>query len=296
MSSHNSLLVFCGHHKCGTTWVNNIVNKLCKDLGLHFKHYHSPKLFSGNLAQEVSNLKLDFVSLTNADISYLNQVNSDYKAFHIIRDPRDIVVSAYFSHLYSHSDFMWPELNSYRNELSSVSKDKGLFLTINQLENFTIDGDSINLFEGIRSWDYSRDNIYEVKFEDIICNSYGIYLDVFRHLGILKERNSYLNKQSLLKAINEKKHREIFQSLVEAIDYKFGKGLTPEHLLSIIYRFDFSRVTKGRKPGEENVKSHFRKGVPGDWKNHFNGGHKKFFKDQYGELLISLGYESNYDW
>ena len=39
-----------------------------------------------------------------------------------------------------------------------------------------------------------------------------------------------------------------------------------------------------------------RKGISGDWKNHFNEKHKAIFKHNAGELLIKLGYETNLDW
>jgi len=40
----------------------------------------------------------------------------------------------------------------------------------------------------------------------------------------------------------------------------------------------------------------FRKGQPGNWKEHFNEANKAFFKQQAGDLLVRLGYESGYDW
>jgi hypothetical protein len=40
----------------------------------------------------------------------------------------------------------------------------------------------------------------------------------------------------------------------------------------------------------------FRKGVVGDWRNHFTDEHKRLFKETVGDLLIRLGYENNNDW
>jgi len=40
----------------------------------------------------------------------------------------------------------------------------------------------------------------------------------------------------------------------------------------------------------------FRKGVVGDWRNHFTDEHKRLFKESAGDLLIQLGYEQNNDW
>ena len=40
----------------------------------------------------------------------------------------------------------------------------------------------------------------------------------------------------------------------------------------------------------------FRKGQIGDWRNHFTEEHKQLFKEVYGDTLIKLGYEKDYDW
>ena len=40
----------------------------------------------------------------------------------------------------------------------------------------------------------------------------------------------------------------------------------------------------------------FRKGQPGNWREHFTSGNIKRFKDVAGDLLIRMGYEDNNDW
>lgn len=52
----------------------------------------------------------------------------------------------------------------------------------------------------------------------------------------------------------------------------------------------------GRQKGEEDVQSHYRKGVVGDWRNYFTDNLKAEFKERYGEILIAAGYEANNDW
>lgn len=58
----------------------------------------------------------------------------------------------------------------------------------------------------------------------------------------------------------------------------------------------FEKWTKGRKRGEEDAASFFRKGVAGDWKSIFTERDKQVFKDVAGDLLIELGYEKDKDW
>ncbi|GAQ85318.1 hypothetical protein KFL_002290090 [Klebsormidium nitens] len=47
---------------------------------------------------------------------------------------------------------------------------------------------------------------------------------------------------------------------------------------------------------EDKGNRHFRKGTPGDWKNHFNWQNKAYFRTKLGNLLQELGYESDDSW
>ena len=50
------------------------------------------------------------------------------------------------------------------------------------------------------------------------------------------------------------------------------------------------RKLSGREAGQEDKKSFFRKGVVGDWKNHFDPRDRALFAREAGELLKDLGY------
>lgn len=58
----------------------------------------------------------------------------------------------------------------------------------------------------------------------------------------------------------------------------------------------FEQLSGGRTQGEEDSTSFYRKGVAGDWKNHFTEGDREIFKQEAGELLVRLGYEQDLDW
>ena len=71
----------------------------------------------------------------------------------------------------------------------------------------------------------------------------------------------------------------------------------------IVERNRFARLSMGkriwqgqRKPGEEDTKSHFRKGIVGDWRNYLKPQHIERFKELCGQQLIDLGYEQDLDW
>jgi hypothetical protein len=58
----------------------------------------------------------------------------------------------------------------------------------------------------------------------------------------------------------------------------------------------FSKLSKGRERGQEDTSSFYRKGVAGDWANHFTERDKEIYKEEAGELLIRFGYERDLDW
>ncbi|MCP5196313.1 MAG: sulfotransferase domain-containing protein [Gammaproteobacteria bacterium] len=86
---------------------------------------------------------------------------------------------------------------------------------------------------------------------------------------------------------------EIFESLF--ID-KFKLPISKERLRYVILSNRFENVTQGRERGVEDVNSHERKGIVGDWKNYFSERIKREFKERYGLILTVTGYEKNLDW
>ncbi|MEM9386276.1 MAG: sulfotransferase [Pseudomonadota bacterium] len=74
-------------------------------------------------------------------------------------------------------------------------------------------------------------------------------------------------------------------------------GLDAERALvkRLVERASFESTT-GRKRGAEQRKSFNRKGVVGDWHNHFSDGDRETFKRVANASLLSLGYEEDPDW
>jgi len=66
-------------------------------------------------------------------------------------------------------------------------------------------------------------------------------------------------------------------------------------LREIIHANRFDQLT-GRTRGTEDVSSHQRKGIAGDWCNHFTHRVKDSFKERFGTVLIETGYESTDSW
>jgi lipopolysaccharide transport system ATP-binding protein len=64
----------------------------------------------------------------------------------------------------------------------------------------------------------------------------------------------------------------------------------------VILNNRFEKVTGGRPRGLEDVSSHYRKGIAGDWRHYFTEDAKEQFKARFGDLLIATGYEKDLSW
>ena len=132
------------------------------------------------------------------------------------------------------------------------------------------------------------------KPNDVLSQDEGIHLVVNRIQGLLKRIVlEILKLQNQLKLIRNR----IFNRYT-AFSWltNYPNTIPIPNYLGIIHRNRFESKAKGRKPGVENKNSHYRKGVAGDWRHHFNNEIKEKFKYLYGNLLIKLGYENDFNW
>ncbi len=283
VNNETHLLAYFGHHKAASTWSNRIVKDVCLDMGFRYAFVTREEVLNIDLREFVDKNKVDFLSCLNTNFERVKGLGK-LRGFHVIRDPRDLVVSAYFSHLYSHPTNVWKELVSYRKKLEKLSKSEGLLLEMEFCRRFIDD---------MYTWNYSLPNILELKMEDLIKNPYKKNLEIFRFLGILDESKFGLKAQLCysLPIILNRLHKRRCLPLRAQIS-----KIPADKLLGTVHRNDFSKMSGGRNVGEEDLKSHYRKGVPGDWKNHFGEEHIKYFKDNFNDVLIKLGYESSPNW
>lgn len=132
--------------------------------------------------------------------------------------------------------------------------------------------------------------------------------------------------------LNEPTHRfhkyngnEIMNLIIKEIDNNFRNKLSWRSYVET-YSTTFEKVVGSKESREQEIKNiakhleieltdemlkdcvdnlvgsnelyptYFRKGIIGDWKNHFTEDHKKLFKEVAGQLLIQEGYEKDLEW
>ncbi len=86
-----------------------------------------------------------------------------------------------------------------------------------------------------------------------------------------------------------------FELLRDLFIARLALPVSEAALARAIRRTHFENVFQ-RKLGEEDVQSHGRKGLPGDWKNHFSAEFRRRFAEKFGQLLIDTGYEKDTQW
>jgi len=259
MANKKKLLAYFGHHKCATVWIHKIMHELWRAIGRKAVNLHSPGQFHKNLALYLEEHGLDCLTYANADGKYVAQLEN-FAGFHVVRDPRDLAVSSYFSHLYSHPTDNWPQLENHREKLKTLPREKGMILDIEFIHQ--------DVFQRMKDWNYHQENVLEIKMEDLTAHPLETFMDILGFLGMLDENPGRI----------------------------FHKGLTRKKLEKVLKKNSFNRLSGGRKPGQENPKHHFRKGTPGDWRNHFTDPLKSHFKEHYQPLLSKLGYENHDRW
>ena len=64
----------------------------------------------------------------------------------------------------------------------------------------------------------------------------------------------------------------------------------------VVANYSFRAMTGGRRNGEADRTSFLRKGVAGDWKNHFSDEAAQIFEALAGSALVTAGYEQDGSW
>jgi hypothetical protein len=107
-----------------------------------------------------------------------------YKTFFVLRDPRDLVVSYYFSMLKTHYEFWW--VKEIREKLKTVSLHEGLKLCVQSLHKQGI-------FDDMVSWvinEESDRNVKVFKFEDLSDSHERFINNLFDFLDIKISNNN----------------------------------------------------------------------------------------------------------
>ncbi|MBR9704036.1 sulfotransferase domain-containing protein [Candidatus Pacearchaeota archaeon] len=165
MNINNDLLIIhLTHHKCGTVWFGNIFQKISKKFNIKYQSCKQDEL------DKDTNIWMQ----NHGDIDF-SKINKHYVGSHMIRDPRDVLISGYFYHKWCSEEWCNRKRDDFNNKsfkdiLNELSKDKGLLF---EMEHIT--RSYINI---LKKWNFNNPNILEIKYEDYITNENN-FIDLF---------------------------------------------------------------------------------------------------------------------
>jgi hypothetical protein len=222
--------IIATHHKTGTVWMGTIFRKIAKVLNLKLMVVQR----SVGLAQEalvlpsvVINQHSDFVK------SRWMPEHPQCRIFHLIRDPRDIILSAMRHHLTAKEAWLHKPMRSfggltYQEKINSLPDDQSRYM-------FEMQNSAKRAIRDIRKWNYAMPNSIECRYEDLIGDvEMTRFTEVLLHLGIedheLYVCRDIIRNNSLFGKVAKKRQAHIHSGHAQQWKGSFNASLAAEFI------------------------------------------------------------------
>lgn len=203
------------HHKTGVGLMNQI-------FGIIGQNYNLTRY----IGDGANSYHFDIFHLWHSNFDF-NIIDFDYRGLHIIRDPRDVIVSGMFYH--QKADEKWlDEPNDKFDGKSYREMIKG-FDSIDDKITFEMENRAKETIDDMISWDYDKVNFYETKLETLMTD-YDLFEfhKIFTHLGFPGKHIPYLLKIAYKRSIfsgNLKGHHHVRSGKTS----QYKEYFKPEH-------------------------------------------------------------------
>jgi len=177
------------------------------------------------------------------------------KTILLVRDGRDVVVSAYYHFVIGHDHSPKFLTQEWRKKLGvsdpeNIKEHLPKFIEL-FFSKMSIGGSQLNWAQHLDSFDLDNEHLHLVKYEDLLDDCQ-------------------------------------FQ-LRRVADF-YNLSISEVKVKEIVDQYNFKRLSN-REAGQEDSSSFLRKGIAGDWKNQFTQEAMDRFNDYGLEGLRKLGYE-----
>ena len=227
------LMVFGCHHKVGTSWFTSILTHVAREFNLVFQY-----------SQQIGVNKdtdIFFDDHSRLDVSLLK----NYRGVHLIRDPRDVIVSGMFYHRWTSESWanepkdQWDGM-TYKQKINSFDNiDDAILFEMENVGRETI--------SEMMRWNYANENFLEVRYEELLKNQEEQFVNIFNH-------------------------------------YNFSRDAVTK-CIEIANNYSFERMKK------RTNSEHLRRGVAGDWKEHFSKKNIDLFNSLFPDVFDILSYD-----
>lgn len=243
------------HHKTGTVWMRRTFHKFATAEGIPVIRV-GRKFSQDELPETGPALLVNWASTFPHDL--LDR--DDVRAFHMIRDPRDVLISGARYHLTAKTgNEKWlarprPQFDglSYQEKINTLDTRSGQL----QFEMHNKHKESLDEMLG---WPYGHRNVVDVRYEDMINDTDG----------------------------------NLFRQAIKTMDVD---GFDKERLQEFYWTHSIFGGLQEAENLKGNVKSHIKSGRIAQWRDGLPPQIAKEYSDAYGEALVTLGYENDQAW
>lgn len=253
-----------GYPRSGTTWLSQMISQY---LDIPYADpYYLPIAFNG---------------LIHHHWTYKTHLDN---SFYLIRDGRDVMVSSYMHQMKGYLARKKALSNySFFTPTSIINNNVGRFSSLNK--------QMVKMFgKNFDPWDLEINLPLFLEHELTDPTYPSVRIPWQKHI------RDWTNKSKTTIFVRyEELLSDTISILASILEQRFGFEIDQELLDFTAKRFSFEKQS-GRRRGKEDRNKFIRKGITGDWENHFSTEAREIFDYYAGDLLISLGYERDHRW
>lgn len=218
-------LMFVGtHHKAMTTYFVDVMRLHAMGLGIPFDvvNFENPRPAARMFVSGQS--KMDLKAMR------------PYKGVHVMRDPRDMIVSGYHYHKWTTEAWVHRKDENgrtYQEKLLEADADAGIYMEINHF--------IFSYRDMLENWDLDDPDMLEVSFSGLMGDGREqLYHQIFDHLGFEGKEHEYgvrlMRMFEAKKRAGKSSSKPSEKSHVRSAKSGQWKGLLQEHHLEYIDR------------------------------------------------------------
>lgn len=249
------LLCVGTHHKTGTIWMRKVFRQVSEELGIPAMQVIRAKRMA-DIPETGPAILFNWSSAFPAEM----MARPDARFIHIIRDPRDVLLSGMRYHRsagLNKEKFLketrpeWGGRN-YQDHLNALPDDVARLL-------FEMEMKHDKTVQEMLAWNYHNPNAAEIRYEDLIQDT-----DCSQFRGVLQ---------------------------------RFGiEGLDIDRVVDIYWQNSLFGGLAQEENRASPVAKHIKSGAPAQWLSKFPREVAEIYAARYGAALTTLGYADSDDW